>query len=261
MIGSMAPVAWQFGDASGDSSPARVSLRAPFSGLLAMKIESLSMALFILFMLSSTAYDGLHSTAPWVTAYWRYLYPTFAAMLDSTAAGQIAAGTQIYHAWQAAMLLVSPLIYLGVFCSCVVLAKRLSASQRDVKELLLWFAPTLVPIAFVYHVTHYYTILLSQGGQLVRLVSDPFGVGWNIFGTATSLDNGLFIQVSFIWHSQVALILFGHIVSVYLAHLVALQVFNDARAAAISQLPMLALMVLFTTFGLWILSLPLAGGA
>jgi hypothetical protein len=38
----------------------------------------------------------------------------------------------------------------------------------------------------------------------------------------------------------------------------------DARRlwrAAISQLPMLVLMMLFTAFGLWILSLPLAGGA
>ena len=33
-----------------------------------------------------------------------------------------------------------------------------------------------------------------------------------------------------------------------------------ARRAALSQLPMLALMVLFTAFGLWILSLPLSIG-
>ena len=72
--------------------------------------------------------------------------------------------------------------------------------------------------------------------------------------------NALLLQVDFIWHSQVALILIGHIISVYLAHIVALRVFGGPGAAAASQVPMLVLMVLFTTFGLWILSLPLTAG-
>ena len=40
----------------------------------------------------------------------------------------------------------------------------------------------------------------------------------------------------------------------------ALRAFDTARRAALSQVPMLALMMLFTTFGLWILSMPLAAG-
>jgi hypothetical protein len=62
-----------------------------------------------------------------------------------------------------------------------------------------------------------------------------------------------------VWHTQVWLILFGHIVSVYLAHLEALRVFPTRRQATLSQLPMLLLMVGFTTIGLWILSQPLGG--
>jgi hypothetical protein len=41
-----------------------------------------------------------------------------------------------------------------------------------------------------------------------------------------------------------------HIVSVYLAHVEALRVFPDTRRAVLSQLPMLLLMVIFTTLGL-----------
>jgi len=63
-----------------------------------------------------------------------------------------------------------------------------------------------------------------------------------------------------VWHAQVALILVGHVVSVYLAHAQALQLFPGEKQAVWSQLPMLTLMVLFTTVGLWILSLPIAGG-
>lgn len=256
LIGSMAPVAWQ----ADDASSVRISWRAPFSELVAMRAESLAMAVFILFMLSSTAYDGLHATEPWVTWFWRYVYPPVAPLLDSTTAGQIAAGTRLYHGWQKAMLLVSPVVYLAVFWACITLAKRLSRSKLAMRDLILWFAPSLIPIAFVYHVTHYYTILLYQGSQLVRLVSDPFGVGWDIFGTASSSAAGFMIEVDLIWHSQVGLILLGHIISVYLAHVTALRIFGGARTSAASQAPMLALMVLFTTFGLWILSLPLTAG-
>ena len=64
-----------------------------------------------------------------------------------------------------------------------------------------------------------------------------------------------------VWHTQVALILFGHIVSVYLAHVVALRVFPTRREAMLSQLPMLCLMVFFTVAGLWILALPMQSGA
>ena len=62
-----------------------------------------------------------------------------------------------------------------------------------------------------------------------------------------------------VWHVQVALIVVGHIVSVVLAHRLALQMYGSRRQAVISQLPMLVLMLLFTTAGLWILSQPLVG--
>ena len=55
-------------------------------------------------------------------------------------------------------------------------------------------------------------------------------------------------------------ILFGHVVGVYLAHVQALKMFPNARRAILSQIPMLLLMVLLTTVGLWILSLPIDAG-
>lgn len=45
-------------------------------------------------------------------------------------------------------------------------------------------------------------------------------------------------------------------IAVYLAHVVALRLFEDYRRALWSQLPMLALMVSYTVFSLWILSQP-----
>src|SRR5262249_39604032 len=160
--------------------------------------------------------------------------------------------------WQWISLWLSPLAYLAVFAAFVALVRRITGSAQPLAALVRRFGHTLVPIAFVYHVTHYYTLLLAQGGQLVRLGSDPVRLGWNLFGTAALKPEPIVIDVEAIWHTQVALILAGHIVSVYLAHLEALRLFGSPRRAAVSQLPMLALMVLFTTLGLWILSLPLS---
>lgn len=62
------------------------------------------------------------------------------------------------------------------------------------------------------------------------------------------------------WHVQVAVLLVGHVVSIGLAHGVALRTFGARRIAVPAQVPMLLLMVGYTVFGLWILSLPLAMG-
>ena len=68
----------------------------------------------------------------------------------------------------------------------------------------------------------------------------------------------LMIDVEIIWHIQVGLILVGHVASVYLAHKEALRLYQNQRTAFFSQVPMLVLMMVFTTFGLWILSLPIS---
>jgi hypothetical protein len=44
---------------------------------------------------------------------------------------------------------------------------------------------------------------------------------------------------------------------VYLAHLVALRLFEDPGRALRSQYPTLALMILYTVFSLWIISQPI----
>jgi hypothetical protein len=140
------------------------------------------------------------------------------------------------------------------------LAKTVTRSGMTLHTLALRFAFTLIPIAFVYNMTHYYGEFSSQGVQVVRMISDPFSLGWNLFGTGRWFTDPIVLDAGTVWHTQVGLILFGHIVAVYLAHVEALKLFPSARYAVLSQLPMLALMVLLTTAGLWILSLPIDAG-
>ncbi|QOT79480.1 hypothetical protein [Cupriavidus basilensis] len=104
------------------------------------------------------------------------------------------------------------------------------------------FAYLLVSIAFVYHLAHYYTLLFWQGSQMVKLVSDPAGVGWNLFATVRMDFPPIILGASAIWHTQVGLILAGPIASVFLAHIEALRLFRDTRRALLSPrgLPILS---------------------
>jgi hypothetical protein len=193
---------------------------------------------------------------PWVGIFWKYLYP----VLESATGQPYRVLVNVFYYWQWLMLLLAPFIYLAIYYAFIGLAKLVTRTEIPLKALALAFAFSLIPIAFVYHATHYFTLLLAQGPAIVALLSDPFGVGSNLFGTRGLFREGILLEAGTIWHTQVWLILLGHIVSVYLSHLEALRVFKSSRQATLSQAPLLVLMVALTTIGLWILSLPIAAG-
>jgi hypothetical protein len=116
---------------------------------------------------------------------------------------------------------------------------------------------SLVPIAIAYHLAHYLTYLLIQGQLVIRLASDPFGFGWNLFGTARYRPDIGIVGARFAWYTAVGAIVPGHILAVYVAHVVALREYATRRAALRSQLPMLVLMVGYTRVSLWIIAQPI----
>jgi len=255
LIAKVAPLEYLPGAPSGERG--RLRLRAPFIGLLQERAEGFSLLLFVLFMLSSTAFDGLRETVPWIKLFWMDFYQLLKPYVGAnTIQGYLTPWT-IYLGYQTLALVLSPFLYLAMYLAFIGLAKVVTRSTIPLCELALRFAFPLLPIALVYNITHYYTLIITQGTQMVRLISDPFGLGWNLFGTARWLAAPIIPDAGVVWHAQVFLILFGHIVSVYLAHREALCAFPTRRQATLSQLPMLLLMVGFTTIGLWILSQPL----
>ena len=89
------------------------------------------------------------------------------------------------------------------------------------------------------------------------MTSDPFGYGWNLLGTEDYRINIGVINARGLWYSSVGLIIVGHIIAVYLAHLISLQTFQDKSAAINSQYPMLMLMVIYTVVSLWTIAQPI----
>ncbi len=262
LTGKMAPVAWL--PPAHRGGPLRIILRAPFSGLRAdhdsAQDASISALLFVLFMLSSTAFDGLHVTQVWMKLFWEQGFAFMQPWLGSNLVEAYPTLKILHQVWETKTLLLSPFLYLACYLACLWLARRLTASPLSLHTLALRFAWTLLPIALVYHISHYYTLILTQGSKLLSLLSDPLGRGWNLFGTDATAAASAIPDMGWVWHTQVGLILGGHIVSVYLAHVEALRSFGSPRQAMLSQIPMLLLMMAFTVFGLWILAQPITGG-
>ena len=65
------------------------------------------------------------------------------------------------------------------------------------------FLQSLVPIALVYAVAHYFTLLVIQGQYAWPLASDPFGFGWDLFGGVDYAPNIAPFSPNTVWYVQV----------------------------------------------------------
>jgi len=124
------------------------------------------------------------------------------------------------------------------------------------RALRTGFAHTLIPIAFAYLMAHYFSLLVFQEqAQFTYLLSDPLGTaGTDLFGTASGGIDFTVLSANAIWYVQVGALVVGHVVGLTLAHDRATAIWGDYQMAARSQYWMLAVMVTFTCFGLYLLS-------
>jgi hypothetical protein len=189
------------------------------------------LTLFVVFMIGTVSYDGLSSTQ-----WWRDLL--------GAASGEVWAETLGF-------LAVSAVIGAGYWAASWG-AVRLAEDERSPGQVAASFAHTLVPIALAYAFAHYFTLVLFEGQLLLSALSDPFGRGWNLFGTADR-SISYWMSPTAVWYVQVVAIVGGHITGVVLAHDRALAVFHPVRAVR-SQYAMLVLMVALTVLGLTILA-------
>jgi hypothetical protein len=187
-----------------------LNLRPPAVGLLRSDGRPAGRLAFVIFMLASVTYDGLLATPLWVSGMF---------VLQSAIGSFGVLGTLFFETLG---LVVVPLMLFGLYMAFVKLCEVMGGGTG------LWglagaFAYSLVPITLAYQAAHYYTLLITEGQGLFALTSNPFGWGWDLLGTAGHEVDVNVIGAAFVWYSQVALIVTGHVVAVYLAHAVALR--------------------------------------
>jgi hypothetical protein len=202
--------------------------------------------LFLLLVLSSVTFDGLSRSFLWLDAIGinPLEYPGRSAVMSANTLG----------------LGLTFLLLAAVFLGAVRFGHLLSGSPATfwpVAGALVW---SIVPIALAYHFSHYLTVLMVNGQYALVALSDPFGIGWNLFGTANlQVTPGVALGAEasrMVWNLQVTAIVGGHVLAVIAAHRAAGAFEPPPRRAILAELPLALLMVAYTVFGLWLLSTP-----
>ncbi len=221
------------------------NLRPWSAGLLVGEPLSLSASVFLILMLSTVSFDGFAETPIWA-AFLADSYSAFSWL-----------GVHAFTGVKTFGLLLTPAVLLAAFALAALAMRRLGESEEPIARVIGRFAVSLTPIALAYHIAHFLSFLLIQGQRIIPLASDPFGRGWNLFGTAgyeVAID---VVNARFAWIAGVAAIVVGHVAAVYAAHIIAGRAFSSPSLALRSQLPMMALMTGYTMLSLWIVAQPI----
>ena len=205
-------------------------LRAPLAGLAGLPIKRGSVAL-ILVVLGSTTFDGFARSSIW---------------LDVAAERT---GWELTAVNTVGMVFIIFAVALLYRAAIAVMASVTGDTERDLAGV---FAPSLMPIAAAYAVAHYFSYLLLEGQWIIAHLSDPFGRGWDLLGTATYVPDFTLISTDTIAWVQTAAIAVGHVMAVAVAHDRAVERW-PRRLAVRSQYPMLAVMICYTIVGLLLL--------
>ncbi|HEX5948214.1 MAG TPA: hypothetical protein VFZ45_01480 [Actinomycetota bacterium] len=208
-----------------------VAIRPPLSGLPGLEPRPGLVAL-VMVIIGSTTFDGFSGTTTWLT---------WTGSLSGT--GLVVAGTV---GLLATILAVSIAYVLAMGAASAV-------AGTPWHPLAVRFVHSLVPIAFAYVAAHYFSYLVLEGQGGIALLSDPFGFGWDLFGTAARAINFTLLSAVAVWYVQVFAIVAGHVAGVILAHDRSVAAFRS-RLAMRTQYALLAVMVMFTVTGLLILS-------
>jgi hypothetical protein len=242
LIGRLSP----FDRSAQASNRVRITLVWPGTSLILRDALPLGGVLFVLLTLSAVSFDGLSRTFLWLGTIGinPLEFPGRSAVVVSSTLGLIG----MFAALAAAFL-------AAVAAGCA-LAGRITIWREAAGRLIY----SIVPIALAFQAAHYLTAVLVDGQNALIALSDPFALGWNLFGTAHWQTTTSFLNtldgVTWIFDTETVAIALGHIIGIVMAHLIAMRILPTPKQAIVSQIPLAALMVFYTGFGLWLLSTP-----
>jgi hypothetical protein len=232
-----------------------IILRVPGSGLLDDRKTSAATMLLVVALLATVTFDGILETPLWARIDIAIIdAPDDSLMWTLFDFGE-AGALRLAHSIGLVLFVV--LFNAAYLLICKLMSIAAGGKCGGAASLARRFVFTLVPISIAYHIAHYFSYLFNGGQLVIPLLSDPFGFGWNVFGTASYQPDIGFVGPLLQWYVAVGAIVAGHVIAVYLAHVVALSTFGETRAALRSQIPIIALMVGYTMLSLWILSQPI----
>jgi hypothetical protein len=203
--------------------------------------DPMPLALFasVFVLLASTTLDNVTETVGWSS----FLVSTGLDALPGEVVESLA-------------FLTFALVFLAPFLGAIAAGGERARHDASVLGAARAFGWSLVPIAVAYVIAHNAPLLITGIPQLLRALSDPFELGWNLFGT-NRLWSGFSPSPQLVWYLEIALVVGGHVLGVLASHRIAVRVAGDHAGAVRSQYALTALMSVYTIATLWLLAQPL----
>ena len=235
----------------GAAARVRLVARPWAMGLARAGILSSTGKIFVIGILAIVSFDGFSETPVWasiINTSLPWMATTFPVANDVYFLLMVISTTG---------LVITGIVFLVAYQLTIQLMSTVTRGAVSADQLAGVFVVTLLPIAVAYHLAHYLSLFAVQGQLLIPLISDPLGAGLNLLGTADYKVNIGLISSKFLWYFSVITIVLGHVVAVYLAHVLSIGIFNDGAKAIKSQYPMVLLMIGYTVISLWIIAQPI----
>jgi hypothetical protein len=185
---------------------------------------------FVVAILFVTTYDGLVATGPWAG---------FARTL-------VGFGVPPLLVYLGAYLVGFALFYLA-YRVATAAARRTGDSYLSSLELARRFAPSLLAIAAGYHLAHNLGTVLTLAPTFLAVVAAPL---------SPPANPPALVLPDWFGGLDLAFVLLGHLVAVWVAHAVAYDLFPSRLQAVRSQYGVTAVMIAYTMVSLWIVAEP-----
>lgn len=154
-----------------------------------------------------------------------------------------------------ALFLLIVFLPSGLYLMISKASVHLNGNKDSLKNVFLHYAYAFVPIGLAMHLAHNIFHVFAEGMNIIPILSDPFGYGWNLFGTA-NLNLKPFLSIEDMKIMQMILVALGYFTAVYVGYKISLSIY-ERKVAFRSFLPILLLMMTLTIANLWILDIPM----
>ena len=112
------------------------------------------------------------------------------------------------------------------------------------------FSYTLVPLGLGIWIAFSIGIILPNWSYIIRILSDPFAWGWNLFGTVGI--KWMPVLTYYTGYLQAIAVMIFFLFSIAYGRRISYQVYANEKEAKLGWLPILGLLTLITIGFLWI---------
>src|SRR6266536_5929929 len=149
-------------------------------------------------------------------------------------------GTSAWFVYAACFLGIIFILLPGVFSLCISRSEYLN----DFKKRFASLATALIPLGFMFWVAFSLSFVLTNASYILASLSDPLGLGWNLFGTTTVIWQPML--TTFLAPAQTLALVGGLIWSARTAQ-------KAAQEVKVSPIPVIVYSFIATSIMLWLL--------